>query len=569
MKKLTKLLCLLLALAMLASFVGCSQGSGDELLTDDGAALEFNQTFYDEPKLEDTSGVWDYLIDALKLSGKTLISTTISSLVQSGISSLLTELGYDTRSIEQQKLDQIDAKLTELQNTVKEGFQNVLRKQVQIRNEEAMNRLLDKVAEVKDPTMVLLNTLNDLAKKELSGAYSDEDLQRQRLTFAKDCDSLRFNTLSANTVWYSTSLFASAILSPYPANSSLGLWDLYEDTFGALETWDYMTVQPRTEFICYLAFLVNGLAQLSKIAADYRLSLLPEGDSNRLTITNGIKNMADDVNVLNEKFQDELKKLDEIQEAHDNKHIITHRDRNVDSQGNLVITDGVSLSTRLMPVNVGNSDYNYITYDHDEGATFIKDGSGIGQGGHYSHFVYALTCKDQFMMYEMIYDEYRAYAASIGYAGKYTEFTIKDYLATVGFTCRESEKEYFNKTEGFYVHTLKTEKSTDLSNSSISLTTVLYDFKTQFISMWDFSSVLIYRKWSDPGNPKYTRYYSMGHWYLCFLDPDQKTLLGDITTVEYAISSAQTIKMSDVLWKGRKSWSKDMGTKVTLMSEHQ
>ena len=264
MKKITKLLCLLLAPALLASFVGCSHESDGEILADNGAVIEFHQSFYDEPKLEDSSGIWVYLTEALKLSGKTLISSTVSSLVQSGVSSLLTELGYDTRSIEQKQLDQIDTKLSELKGTVDQGFKNVMRKQVQIRNETAMNELLAKIDEVKDPVTVLLNTLNDLAKKELSGEYSEDELQQQRLTFAKSCDSLRFNKLSANTVWYSTRMLASAILSPYPTNSSLGLWDLYEDTFGALETWDYMTVQPRTEFICYLAFLINGLAQLSK-----------------------------------------------------------------------------------------------------------------------------------------------------------------------------------------------------------------------------------------------------------------------------------------------------------------
>ena len=441
-----------------------------------------------------------------------------------------------------------------------------MRKQVQIRNETAMNELLAKIDEVKDPVTVLLNTLNDLAKKELSGEYSEDELQQQRLTFAKSCDSLRFNKLSANTVWYSTRMLASAILSPYPTNSSLGLWDLYEDTFGALETWDYMTVQPRTEFICYLAFLINGLAQLSKVAADYQLSQLPEGDSNRLTITGGIEAMASEVNKLNEKFQEELNKLSEIMTAHDDKHIIIHRDRNIDSDGNLIVTDGVSLSTRIVPVCVGNSDYNYITYNHDEGAEFIKDNTGIGAGGHYSHYVYTLSCADQFQMYETIYEEYRKHARSLGYSD-YTEFTIKDYLATVGFTCRESEKDYFTKSEGFYLHTIKTDGSRDINHSYVSLTTMLYDFRTQFISTWNFSTAEIYQPWV--GDRQYTRSYAMGHWYLCFLDTDQKTFLGNVVTIEYAQSSARTITLDSVLYKGKKDWSSGMGTKVTLMPEHE
>ncbi len=573
--KIRKLIALVLSLAMLAAFFsGCSGSgeTGEEEFTANDDALNITQPFYDAPKLltdsGSGSGIWDYFADALKLSGKTLISSTISSFVSSGVSSLLTDLGFDMRSIEQKKLDKIDEELQDLQNSVTQGFQNVMRKQVQIYNETVMDELLSKFDEVQDPVIVLMRTLNDIAEKEASGQYTDEELEQQRLTFAKNCDSLKFSTLSSNTAWYSARMLATSVMSPSKSNSSITLWSLYEDTFGALESWDYMTVKPRTEFICYLAFLVNGLAQLSKIAADYELSLLPEGDSNRLTITGGVNTMALEVNKMNELFQEELLKLEEIQKRHDEEHIITHRDRSTDSEGNIVITEGMSLSTRILPINNGNSDYNYAAYNHDEGASFIKDGSGVGAGGCYHHYIYTLSCAKIYELYETLFDEYRKYAKSLGYSN-YTDFTMKDYLATIGFTCRDSEKDYFTKSEGFYIGTVDITGSTDSTTSYNSLVTAFESFKTQSLDMVQHSIVQISRSWWNPSNPEYTKKINLGHWYLCFLQPDQETLAGEITTTEISLSSTGTSTITNLHFKGTATWSKDMGTEVKLRDEHK
>lgn len=532
--------------------------------------LALNTSFYDEKNNFNTDeSVMDYLLEAIKMSGKSMISSVISSLATQGFNFLLKEMGYDTRSIEEQKLDKISSQLEVLQNTVSEGIKKIQRQAVQIRNENLMNGILKELDEVRGPVSDSFVVLGDISKKELEGTDSKESLDRQKETLAKNISNYKFTTLTANDIWYSTTLLAKSIMVPSQAAPSITLWTLYDDTFGALESWEYMMIKPRKEFIGYLAFLVNGMAELSKIAANYQISLLPEGDSNIKGIENGINTMVDYVNSVNEKLQEQLVKLDEIKKRHDEEHIMVHRDREIDDNGNIVITEGVKLSTRLLPVSVGNSEYNYVGYTHNNGGDYYPGGSAQDPG-YYKDYVYLLNSASQYETQETIFYEYRQYNSSLGNED-YTTFTIKDYLATIGFTSRE--KENFIKTEGFYL------ASTFIADykgflppldNTYSLNVLFDDFRTQSMSYVKYSSVKHHvSSMTDPGT--YTKELDMAHWYLAFLDVDQETLMGD---VEKVIVDKFTYKSDGgVIWtnlyKGKYNWTNDPENKARLIEEHR
>ncbi len=532
--------------------------------------LALNTSFYDEKtNFNADESAMDYLLEAIKMSGKSMISSVISSLATQGFNFLLKEMGYDTRSIEEQKLDKISSQLEVLQSTVSEGIKKIQRQAIQIRNENLMNGILQKLDEVRGPVSDSFIVLADISKKELEGTDTKESLDRQKETLAKKISNYKFTTLTANDIWYSTTLLAQSIMLPSQAAPSITLWTLYDDTFGALESWEYMMIKPRTEFIGYLAFLVNGLAELSKIAANYQISLLPEGDSNIKGIENGVNTMVEYVNNVNEKLQDELKKLDEIKKRHDEEHIMVHRDREIDDNGNIVITEGVKLSTRLLPVTVGNSEYNYVGYTHDNGGDYYPGGSAQDPG-YYKDYVYLLNSASQYETQETIFYEYRQYNSSLGNED-YTTFTIKDYLATIGFTSRE--KENFIKTEGFYVGTAFIADYKGFLpplDNTYSLNVVFDDFRTQSINYVKYSSVTHHiSSMSDPGT--YTKELNMAHWYLAFLDVDQETLMGD---VEKVIVDKFTYKSDggeiwSNLYKGKYKWTNDPENKARLMEEHR
>ncbi len=556
-----KVMLSLLACSSLASFAGCAvqnvNPANATTITKD--EYSFNTSFASS-KLKETNPVFDYLMDSIKTWGKSMISSGISSLIDLGINGLLGELGYDTRTIEQKKLDQIIDQLNELQNTVTQGLDIIIRQQVKIRNEAIMDNLLKIVDEVSGPITSSVRTLNLISQRELSGMYSLKVLQEERRTFAKKVDELKFSSLTPNAIWYSTKMLASSIMKP-SKSSSITLWDLYEDTYGAAETWDYLSITPRREFISYLAFLVNSMAELSKIAADYEVSLLPEGDVNIETIKDGVEQMVTTVNSLNEQFQTNLLALDAIEKKHDEEHIITHRDRNVTPTGEIVVKEGISVSTRLLPVTTNENEYNYISYDHNQGARYRDTGGGQYV---YESYIYSLDCLNYQSLYSTIFDEYRIYNAMLGH-DNYIDYTIKDYLATVGFNCLEEE--YFAKAEGFYdkISVKSGSNSGGWVNNYSKLSVDYEDFKLQSTNSNTYSTVNSYQEWIW-SSTSYSTSRDLDHYYLTFLEPDQKTILGDV--VDTIITGYGKSRECSGMWqhhyRGEYYWGSDKGNKVTI-----
>ncbi len=564
-KKTISLLLVLIMVALTVStvFVGCTKGNdGSQTeVKDDENIYSLNQKFYNEASFREVPGVFDFLVDSLVMSGKSMISSQVSSFGTALFNSLLSQMGYDMRSAEQKQLDNISTKLDELQGTVSRGFENVLRNQIKIRNEDVMERLLTQLQEVSGPVSSLIKTMSILRDMEASGEYTAEELQPQMEKFAKDCGALKFSSLTPNKVWYSCKMLAENIIKPSKASGSVDLWTLYEETYGSLETWDYMTIEPRTEFISYLAFVVNGMAQLSQVAASYEISLLPEGDANIATVTDGVDQMVVAVNALNERFQNELSALNAVKKKHDDNRMITHRDRTVDSVGNIVITEGVTLSTRILPVTTGNSSSNYLCFDHDEGR---RESSTSTQ---YDDYIYTLNSLSMEQVYATVFTEYENYCLSIGCSQyDYSTFSIKDYLAVCGFTCNKSEKENFLAAQGFYM-TMTCFKA-NLSDGRSYYTNLMCaydDFANHSPSFKEISMVLADCSfWTHAYTYSVTNMYDQ--WYLCFMEPDQKTICGTIDSVviSHGGSKQSVTTVYEKIWHGANKWSKERGDKVTI-----
>ncbi len=552
---------LALSLTALFTLVGCANEKKAEV-----TAPEL--TYHVDFNNSDDTSVLDSLIDIIKMSGKGMISGVITDFAKKGINALLNEMGFDTRTITDKKLDNISNQIADLQNVVIEGFNSVMRKQVQIHNEDIMREVLKMITDVRTPIVAHMSTLNAIAEKELSGEVDEKVIIQERTTFAKSVDDLKFTTLSVNKIWNACENLAKALVTPNEANPSLKLFDLYEETFGALEVWDYMTVKPRIQFISYLSFLVNSMAELSKVAAAYEISLLPEHDSNINTIQTGVNNMVDAVNILNEQFQAQILALDEIRVKHDRDSLMTYRVRNSDSEGNIVITEGETISNRLFPVCPGNSEYNYISYDHNEQNRFHD----LHYGQYdYENFIFTLDCSSQFLLYETITRDYIQYNVSTGHSD-FTEYTIKDYLHDIGFVCYEEE--LYQKSLGFFyaITDLITNEKDGYVNQNNNLVACYQSFATRGFNMDIYSYVNRYEEyiWSSA---KWTacRNIGMSNIYLCFLEADQETFRGEITTtcIDYTDSKTAHTKNWICNYKGKRTWSYAQGNQVKILDEHK
>ncbi len=561
-----KFMCLALGATAIASLASCGNVNPNE----DEASLAPELVYHENEALvsEDEGGITDYLLDALKTGGKSIISSTISSLGTIAINTFLKELGYDTRSIEEKKLDQLSAKMDELKDIMTAGYANITRKIVEIHNKEVLDKLLDQIQDVRSPVIAQLAGLVSLSEKELDESYDKAKLAQEKETFYQNLDKITFVKVSGNELWFAAENLANSIIKPSQADGSLKLFDLYEETFGALETWDYMTVKPRRQFISYLAMLVNGLAELAKIQASHKASAYEEGDANRIVIEQGVSDMAKAVNALNEEFQTQLFELDSIKKEHDETRHMVHRNRGSDSEGNLVITKDEAISSRLFPVTPGNSEYNYATFTTFEDNYF--NDLHYGQWD-YGEFIYALDASEYAKTGETIVSEYASYAKSLGYED-FTTYTVKDYLKEIGFICYESE--LYNKAKGFYSHvedSTWTEKGgfrNDHNGLKVHYTG--FEDRTSKTDLIDQVQTYTDYIWSST-DYNYIKGEGLSSYYLSFVRADNQAFLGKVqrVTINYVNSATSHSSIWNKLYKGRWSWSQDRGTCLGFLPQHK
>ncbi len=561
-----KFMCLALSATALSSLASCGNSSSEE----QSIEQNYPELAVHEKALlaEDGGSFIDSLLDILKTAGKTTISGTISSLAKTGINMFLNELGFDTESITDKKLDQLSAKMDELKELIAAGYSNITRKIVEIHNKEVLDNLLDKIQDVRSPVIAQMAGLVSLSEKELDESYDKSKLASEKESFYKNLKELKFVKVSGNSLWYAAENLANAILSPSQADQSLKLFDLYDETFGALETWDYMTVAPRTQFISYLAMLTNGLAELAQIEASYEASAYDEQDANYIVIKTGVENMAKAVNALNEEFQKQLIALDEIKKDHDESKHMVHRTRTSDAEGNLVIVKDAPISSRLFPMCPGNSEYNYCTFTHSEDNKFVD--LKYGQWC-YDEYIYTLDASAYEYIGKTIVGEYEQYVKSLGYSN-YTEYTIKDYLNDIGFVCYE--KQYYSQVKGFYSHVADvtwTEKE-GFQNDHNGLKTYYTSFLTHQCENELIDEVQTYTDYIWSSTEYHHNYGDAAtSWYLGFIRADGLAFLGNVNTLHIEYVNGKNLHSGtwNRLLKGYYSWNKGKGNILGFVDKHK
>ncbi len=501
--------------------------------------------------------------------GAGILTTMTADISKLALNAVLNSMGIDTRTAAEKALDKISSQLDEIQTELKQGISDVKRTVVRLNNENIMNGLLDKLGTVQTPIAGKMATMIELAKKELDPNADQKEVEEEKLTFYQGLGDMKFSSLGGNTLWNQTENLAKSILSPSPSNLSLDLFDLYEEIYGSLETWDYMTVAPRAKFIGYIASLVNSLAQLSKIEASYESSKLREGDANRKDYEIGVKGMADAVNALNARFKVKLDELASIKKKHDELHLITHRDKVVDQEGNLFYEAGKTISSKLFAVTASENERNYLLYSHANKNEFERNNCGAGacQKSYYN-YVYTLDCSQSNDLYEDIFTEFETYKEATS-----SDLTIKDYLYEIGFTCEDND--LFDKAKGFYSRIdCRFRDGGDASLWTVDrhndMRAYYYDFeKSKFKETpGEISEAIEYcPNWFSTREYHGKKGDQAENYYLVFLGADQKTIEGKIvkTKVEGELPNDWAEgSFYSKHYKGYRQWSGEENASVTI-----
>lgn len=495
------------------------------------------------PAANSTASAFDFtgmILNGVKSGGTSLIGTIVGKVGTIAFNKIMTSIGVDMRDASEKKLDQIQTQLNGIQSELRQGISDIIKKMTKMHNDDIMNKLLEKFSCIETPVASKMATMIDLSRKELDAKYDKNELAKEKETFYKGLDDMKFDKLDGNTLWAEAQNLAKAVLSPYPA-SSLKLEDLYEGTYGMTETWDYMTIAPRTRFMGYIASLVNSLATLANLKACYEMGKFKDGDSNLLGYKVGLKGMAEAVTAMNNKFKDELAKLDAIQKKHDEQHIITHRDQVVDKDGNVSYKDGVSVSTRLLAVTTADNDHNYISYKHTGKNPVVGYTHGYGDAGGssepiYSNYVYTLDCTSMQDLYKTVINEYSTYSKAMSQNGK--AISMQDYLVKAGFACEE--KDMFAAAKGFYnrIECSQHKGSQDSwwkDDTRNELRVRYFDF-TKDGKGEDLATYSATRRYKDGwfASDQYSGNTTdqLNNVYLVFVSTDQKTIQGKMARTE-------------------------------------
>ena len=424
----------LLGLALIPLLVGCSSNNTDTEIDESiDVDMSENNPSDDLSDVKENDGdVLDWISDAILEKGADFLKSGISTLAVYGFKTACLEMGIDVRDATTKKLDQILQQLDQIQAQISEGFTALTNKAQQVQDENCMKEVLDKLSEVRTPVLIEMAVLEDLARKEDTD-YDKDKLQKEKETFINNFKTkLNFYGLS-NELWHSTEMLANYLISPNKVKTSQSLMDLYDNTLGANDVWDYQSYKPRMNFIKECSFIINSLALLSKLEAAKEISQYEDGDSNIVGVKDAIKVMCDKVNIINGIFQTELAKLNKIKENHDNPTCPTmsHLKRTFDSSGYVHITTDYTVSAFIATIGLNNVLWKNTVDD------FYDNGT--------SHCFRSFVANSEF--YNVLFDDYKTYITSYKVSDDYN---LKYYLRDLGFRVPSNKQDDFNEAIGFY-----------------------------------------------------------------------------------------------------------------------
>lgn len=421
---------ILFGLAALTALAGCSGQSNNA----NKEKIRVDMANNNPPHaLASSNEELDWISQSILDKGMDFMKSGISSLATYAFKTACLEMGIDVRDATTKKIDQIISQLKEITNQIAKGFQDLTNKTQWVRDCDKMDKVLEILDDVRSPVLVEMQTLESIAAKENIPDYDQDFLEQQKTSFVEGFkDKLIFYSLS-NQVWHSTELLAKKLLYPNPTKKTQTLMDLYDNTLGANEVWDYQGYAPRIQFIQECAFLVNSLALLSKLEAAREISKYQPGDSNIDGIKQSVVYMCDAVNAINEMFQAELKKLDVIKQNHDDEDCPTmsHIQRTFDSAGFVHISTDYTVSAYLATISLEDVVWKNTVADY--------------YSDSYSHCFKSFKAEES--IYNLVYSDYSNY---INCCQVEEGYNLKYYLRDLGFRVPESRQEEFDDAIGFY-----------------------------------------------------------------------------------------------------------------------
>ncbi len=440
-----------------------------------------------------------YIINKLVTDGSKLVDGIVTGYEKTLVINLLKSFGIDIRDASIKYLERIENALSE----IKEKLSIIEKKQDIYHAEEVLNENLYKMFSnvqfnIKDKVN---GSLWDLAMLELDETIPEEEVEARRYavyeaickdyTLANNANGLGIET---TLVTYATQL-ADTILHPNQADKSKDIFYYYDYTIGLNDKWTGQKIKNRRDYIAYCTNMLLATVNLAQFDMHYRYIEKPAA---RGTYDQQLKTMAEYVNAVGKKFQEELIVLDEQEKLMQEDHITTYLPTNT------------QYSTRMATLTYNPND----RVGDDSRQGLLR--AALKYNGDYKDYGMAYHPEQNILKY--VANDYKDYITTYGDE----DYTINKYLKEAGFYA--VDQELFDNAAGLFNGNLYADGMGYL-NHDTEVTATYYNQNGDY-TRTPIYKVDCYHTWYG-GVDHYDLQYKNFDYYLCFLKADQIHLNGD------------------------------------------
>ena len=524
-----------ITLLSLSSIIGttvglssCSSSSNDNNSTigNQTASLEYNSNSATINANDEIVDAAKYVLDKITSGGIDMITGGITAYAKTMALNILKDFGFDFRDASIKYLEKITEELKE----IKFKLDNMDKKMDEYNAQSIINGLTTKLKKTEIEYMgIVKDGLWTIAQHEQSGNYTEQELESERLRYYKE--NLENMNVQGFDIFanYVTDL-AQSILAPNSGDSSKDIFYYYSYTLGKYDKWTTQEYKNKRAYIAYLSTMLISAINVAKFDIYYRS--LDKSEATKNTYKGYMDEMAKYSNLVFEKFQKELKRLDQINKVKEEEKKITYLPTNK------------QYSTRMAT----------LTYNPND-----KDGEESRQGLLIANLNVA---RGGFMDYGYAYEPDKSLICSVqsdfktyqnSYGGE--DYTLVDYLRDAGFYA--NNKNLFDTSAGlFYGDTTSNTYGLYGHDSSVYFNYI--NLNGDKINKKCYS---VARYHTIIGTiTKCEMRYEDSAYYLCFMNGDQTKLDGSYHN-NYFDHVTQEVS-ANLFYRVRHSWNVDLDAGV-------
>ncbi len=361
-----------------------------------------------------------YLVNLIKTKGcEFLTGNLIPMAGQLAVNTILTQLGIGQYATMIEGFEKIEKLCEKTQRQIKELDEKVQK----LDDEKYMNNILNQVNTFRLNEANAIDAIGALIENE-NNKIDENKLNEYRDQVYNDLiNNIKFDADSAN-VQVAVQKLCENILTPNTSKDYVNIFDLYKNTLGTYQKWNYETLKPTREFITYISSVLLKGVLIANYDASYRIKGLDKDNPIRTAYQNRILDMTKAFNKVMGLFKNKLDELDNLEKDINTYNIIEYNYKG----------KNIKMFRYLAHINM---------YEKENNAMLLFNGRK-GREKTYNSLANLIANED---FYKLMFNDYNEIKDL--YKIDNNEFGFKDYVTTCGFnlgTLKSNVKGFYRQT---------------------------------------------------------------------------------------------------------------------------